>query len=193
VKQDPKAAINVFSPQLSESNGTAAPASTPEAIDIDIDVDIPPLEDPELPQSEPQLQPQTEAETPSETQEQLEQRKQLLQSEIATLRTQIPSLKADLEDIWKDDRSVAYELTSVFIHRGSSPSFGHYFFYSRNLPDKPDEWFKYNDDEVSVISKEEVFKDTTGDTANPYLLVFTRKGSQVVETVNRFEPDMEDV
>lgn len=79
-------------------------------------------------------------------------------------------LKEKLEDIWRDDTQVAYELTSVFIHRGTSPSWGHYFFYSRHLPDAPDEWFKYNDSDVSVISKEEVLADTTGSTANPYLV-----------------------
>ena len=79
-------------------------------------------------------------------------------------------LKQQLEDIWKDDVSAAYELTSVFVHRGSSPSWGHYFFYSRNLPDHPDSWFKYNDSDVTVVDKSEVFADTTGDTANPYLV-----------------------
>ena len=63
-----------------------------------------------------------------------------------------------------------YELTSVFIHRGSSPSFGHYFFYSRNLPSEPDSWFKYNDSDVSAVSKDEVLADTTGSTANPYMV-----------------------
>jgi ubiquitin carboxyl-terminal hydrolase 25 len=79
-------------------------------------------------------------------------------------------LKEELENIWKGDVDAAYELTSVFIHRGSSPSWGHYFFYSRHLPDQPDSWFKYNDSDVSVVSKDEVLADTTGSTANPYLV-----------------------
>ncbi|KAJ3887313.1 hypothetical protein GG344DRAFT_68912 [Lentinula edodes] len=115
-----------------------------------------------------------------------------LQNEIHRLRIRIPQLKAQLEYLWADSKQVEYELTSVFIHRGSSPSFGHYFFYSRNLPEKPDVWFKYNDEEVTEVGKEEVFRDTTGETANPYLLVFARKGSQVVETVNRFNPAILD-
>ena len=85
-------------------------------------------------------------------------------------RNNAAQLKARIEDIWKDDTSAAYELTSVFIHRGSSPSWGHYFFYSRNLPDHPDQWFKYNDSSVSVVSQDEVFADTTGSTANPYMV-----------------------
>ncbi|KIY50469.1 cysteine proteinase [Fistulina hepatica ATCC 64428] len=116
---------------------------------------------------------------------QLEQEKSHVESELDTLRTRIAQLKEELEILWADDKDVAYELTSVFIHRGSSPSWGHYFFYSRNLPLQPDEWFKYNDSDVSVVGKEEVLKDTTGDTANPYLLVFARKGSEVVDTVKR--------
>ncbi|KAF5368322.1 hypothetical protein D9758_002467 [Tetrapyrgos nigripes] len=113
--------------------------------------------------------------------------KDVIKTEVEELRARITTLKAGLEDLWKDDHGVAYELTSVFIHRGTSPSWGHYFFYSRNLPDKPDEWFKYNDSEVTTISKEEVFADSTGDTANPYLLVYARKGSDVVSTVHRFD------
>ncbi|KAJ3766163.1 hypothetical protein FB446DRAFT_758748 [Lentinula raphanica] len=115
-----------------------------------------------------------------------------VQDEIRRLRTRIPELKAQLESIWADNREVEYELTSVFIHRGDTPSFGHYFFYSRNLPDQPDVWFKYNDEEVSQVGKEEVFRNTTGERANPYLLVFARKGSQVIETVNRFDPAVLD-
>ncbi|KAI3622739.1 ubiquitin carboxyl-terminal hydrolase [Moniliophthora roreri] len=119
----------------------------------------------------------------------LSQEQKTVQSEIDQLRTRIAQQKATLEDIWKDDKRVPYELTSVFIHRGTSPSFGHYFFYSRNLPSNPDEWFKYNDSDVSKIDKEEVLQDTTGSTANPYLLVFARKGSQVVDTVKRSDLD----
>ena len=87
-------------------------------------------------------------------------------------RARATLLKTKLEDLWRNDVSAAYELTSVFIHRGSSPSWGHYFFYSRHLPDNPDSWFKYNDSDVSVVSKDEVLRDTTGDTANPYMVRF---------------------
>lgn len=93
-----------------------------------------------------------------------------LKAEIDGLHARIQILKTDLEAIWQDETEVVYELTSVFIHRGSTPTFGHYFFYSRHLPDHPDEWFRYNDSDVSVIPKEEVLADTTGSTANPYLV-----------------------
>lgn len=118
----------------------------------------------------------------------LQEEESLIQTEIEELRNRMVRYKAELEAIWQDHRAVAYELTSVFIHRGTSPSWGHYFFYSRHLPESPDVWFKYNDSEVSTISREEVLADTTGSTANPYLLVFARKGSEVVDTVKRYDP-----
>lgn len=98
--------------------------------------------------------------------------RQALHREIDKLRGEVDHFKSSLEDLWRRSSTmkVAYELTSVFIHRGHSPSFGHYFFYSRNLPHKPDEWFKYNDESVKVVHKDEVLADTTGSTANPYLV-----------------------
>lgn len=119
---------------------------------------------------------------------QINNEKTVLTVEIEEVQGEIVRLKEELEEIWKDDTAFPYELTSVFVHRGSSPSFGHYFFYSRHLPGKPDNWFKYNDSIVTEIPKSEVLADTTGSTANPYLLVFTRKGSNVVQTVKRFDP-----
>lgn len=100
----------------------------------------------------------------------LDEEEKFLQAEIEDVRARITSLKGQLEAVWQDEHEAAYELTSVFIHRGSSPSWGHYFFYSRHLPDNPDSWFKYNDSDVSVVSKDEVLADTTGSTANPYLV-----------------------
>jgi ubiquitin carboxyl-terminal hydrolase 25/28 len=90
--------------------------------------------------------------------------------ELDDERRQAAELKLQLEGIWENENQALYELTSVFIHRGESASWGHYFFYSRNLPDRPDEWFKYNDSDVSAVSKGEVLVDTTGSTANPYLV-----------------------
>jgi len=118
----------------------------------------------------------------------LNEEQEILKAEIEQLGTDAEKLKAELETIWKDDMEIAYELTSVFIHRGSSPSWGHYFFYSRHLPEEPESWFKYNDSDVTVVPKDEVLADTTGLTANPYLLVYARKGSEKIDTVQRFDP-----
>lgn len=103
---------------------------------------------------------------------QLNSEQEILKVEIDDLRSQVVKLKEDLEAVWRTETNASYELTSVFVHRGSSPSWGHYFFYSRNLPGQPDAWFKYNDSDVSEVSKDEVLADTTGSTANPYLVSF---------------------
>ncbi|KAG9018788.1 ubiquitin-specific protease ubp2 [Tulasnella sp. 427] len=123
----------------------------------------------------------------------LEEESVLLKGELAQCREEATSLKAELEDLWKDDRKVEYELSSVFIHRGSSPSFGHYFFYARDLPNNPDKWLKYNDQDVASISKAEVLADTTGSTANPYMLVFARRGANVIDIIHRANFDAHDV
>lgn len=96
--------------------------------------------------------------------------KERITNEIGSYRTRVAELKAQLEDVWQGETRAEYELTSVFVHRGASPTFGHYFIYQRWLPDHPDEWFKYNDSDVSEASKADVLADTTGDTANPYLV-----------------------
>lgn len=125
--------------------------------------------------------------------EDLKRERQHVEREIAHLTVHANQLKQELELLWEDSRNYAYDLTSVFIHRGSTPLFGHYFFYSRHLPEDPDSWFKYNDSDVSVVPKDEVFKDTTGSNANPYLLVFERRGTNVIETVKRFDVNAAEI
>jgi ubiquitin carboxyl-terminal hydrolase 25/28 len=93
-----------------------------------------------------------------------------VKAELENLRSREIQLKEEWEDLWRDNNTAVYELTSVFVHRGSSPSWGHYFFYSRHLPHHPDLWFKYNDSDVTTVSKDEVLADTTGSTENPYLV-----------------------
>ena len=90
--------------------------------------------------------------------------------EAEELRIRAINLKKGLESIWRDETEAPYELASVFIHDGPSPSWGHYFLYSRHLPECPDSWFKYNDSEVTKVSKNEVMADTMDSTANPYLV-----------------------
>ena len=124
--------------------------------------------------------------------------------ETEELRVRAIDLKKELESIWRDETVAPYELASVFIHDGPSPSWGHYFLYSRHLPECPDSWFKYNDSEVMKVSKNEVLANTIGSTTNPYLvscrkflrlfanpscpqLVFVRKGEEVIDTVKRLD------
>ncbi|TRM59714.1 hypothetical protein BD626DRAFT_572392 [Schizophyllum amplum] len=114
-----------------------------------------------------------------------ERRTEQVQAETAGLQVRMKELKGALESLWEDSKSFPYDLTSVFVHSGHTGDHGHYFLYSRNVPAHPDEWLKYNDSEVTMVVKEEIFADTTGHTTNPYLLVFAQKGSCVVNTVNR--------
>jgi|SRR5882762_1532937 ubiquitin carboxyl-terminal hydrolase 25/28 len=107
---------------------------------------------------------------------QLSKEQDYVKTEIDELRFRVVKLKEELESIWRTETKTPYELTSVFVHRGASPSWGHYFFYSRNLPDQPDVWFKYNDSDVTEVSKDEVLADTTGSTANPYLVSYSARG-----------------
>lgn len=51
-------------------------------------------------------------------------------------------------------------------------NYGHYWIYIRDHVDN--KWWKYNDTNVTEVSSEEIFKDTTGSTANPYFLVYVR-------------------
>ena len=100
----------------------------------------------------------------------LDAEKENVDIELEQCRTQAKTHKEELEALWAESTHAEYELCSVFIHRGTSPSWGHYFFYSRDLPNNPDQWYKYNDSEVMLVGKDEIFKDTTGSTANPYLV-----------------------
>jgi ubiquitin carboxyl-terminal hydrolase 25 len=114
--------------------------------------------EPELPEADPELLLYFERE-----------HAQIIR-EVEECRVRAKALKEELEALWENEKSAAYELSSVFIHRGTSPSWGHYFFYSRDLRNNPDSWFKYNDSEVSVVSKDEILADGTESTANPYLV-----------------------
>lgn len=96
--------------------------------------------------------------------------KEKLRLRLQALEEQVAHGKLQLEELWSQGASMIYELSSVFIHRGSSPSWGHYFFYTRHLPDQPDSWFKMNDNQVTSVSKEEILADTTDSTANAYLV-----------------------
>lgn len=133
-----------------------------------------------------------------------------MDAEISEHRARLKTLAQEREALWQSHASpeAEYELTSVFVHRGAGPTFGHYFFYARNLPESPNDWFKYNDSEVSGVARDEVLRDSTGDTLNAYMvstawrslelhphrayfppqLVYARKGADVMHTIHREVP-----
>jgi hypothetical protein len=51
-------------------------------------------------------------------------------------------------------------------------NYGHYWIYIRDHVGN--KWWKYNDINVSEVNEAEIFKDTTGSTANPYFLVYIK-------------------
>jgi hypothetical protein len=122
-----------------------------------------------------------------------------VEREIDTIQTSIPGLKAELETLWAGQCAYAYELVSVFMHRGKTSGAGHYWTYQSHLPDHRtlfvsqmlsglragERFFKYNDELVTEVPADEVLQDRTGSDANPALLCYVRKGKDLVDTLHR--------
>lgn len=112
---------------------------------------------------------------------------------LQNLEQQLRSCEAKERDLsWKIghlfDSNIAHEyrLHSVFIHRGEA-SHGHYWVYIFDFI--RDRWMKYNDEEVSVVPREEVFKDRTGSNENPYMLSYVR--ADRLDLTSSLERDMD--
>jgi hypothetical protein len=50
---------------------------------------------------------------------------------------------------------------------------------------------KFNDEQVTRVDSHEVLGDTSGSNANPYLLVYVRKGATGIRTFTRTDPNRE--
>ncbi|GAA5867533.1 hypothetical protein JCM1840_002542 [Sporobolomyces johnsonii] len=106
-----------------------------------------------------------------------------LESEISALRQRVVELRSEIEQIWERGEKAPYELVSVFIHRGTASS-GHYFIYQRDSRN-PRRWLKYNDSLITEVDRDEIFRETTGDT-NGYFLVYCRKDRlDAIESIKR--------
>ncbi|KAG0183416.1 ubiquitin-specific protease ubp2 [Apophysomyces sp. BC1021] len=103
---------------------------------------------------------------------------EVLQKEADTAKNLIEQSTQTVQDLrsrirsqYKDLTKLAYRIHAVFIHQGQA-NYGHYWVY---IYDKPkDQWWKYNDSQVSKVDESEIFRDTTGSTANPYFLVYVK-------------------
>jgi ubiquitin carboxyl-terminal hydrolase 25/28 len=62
------------------------------------------------------------------------------EEEIDSLRATIAASRASIEEVWNAHQDVVYQLSAVFIHRGTASS-GHYFIYQRDSK-RPDRWLK---------------------------------------------------
>ncbi|KAJ9115050.1 hypothetical protein QFC22_005378 [Naganishia vaughanmartiniae] len=103
---------------------------------------------------------------------------------VTEAEKEIVDLRAEMDALWQEDKECEYDLSSIFMHRGSA-GFGHYWLYQRNLPDNPDQYFQFNDETVRLANPKEVLQDTTGSNANPYLLVYAKKNSGAIEVMTK--------
>ncbi|EEB06487.1 ubiquitin carboxy terminal hydrolase Ubp2 [Schizosaccharomyces japonicus yFS275] len=95
-----------------------------------------------------------------------------IEAEIGALGQKQEAICKQQEELCKEMMSEEYHLLAVFIHRGQA-TFGHYWTYIYDF--ERDMYRKYNDEYVTTIDESEVFSDTTGNTANPYMLVYVKK------------------
>jgi len=64
-----------------------------------------------------------------------------------------------------------YDLIAVLTHKGRSSNSGHYVGWSKNV--KTNQWFMYDDDEVSAVTEEEILKlSGGGDWHTAYVLIY---------------------
>jgi hypothetical protein len=54
-------------------------------------------------------------------------------------------------------------------------------------PFSAEEYLKFNDEQVTRVNPLDVLGDTSGSNANPYLLVYVRKGTNPIRTYMRKE------
>ncbi|KPV77985.1 uncharacterized protein RHOBADRAFT_50509 [Rhodotorula graminis WP1] len=110
-----------------------------------------------------------------------------IDDEMSALKKRIGDVRREMEllygDVEGEKDEMRYDLTAVFIHRGTALS-GHYYIFQRDHRN-PERWLRYNDSVVSEVSKDEVFKETTGDT-NAYFLSYVRRDcSGAIESIKR--------
>ncbi|XP_048582845.1 ubiquitin carboxyl-terminal hydrolase 14 [Nematostella vectensis] len=94
--------------------------------------------------------------------------------------------ESKLEPYWFADdvgsnNSGYYELTAVLTHQGRSSSSGHYLAWIKK---KDDEWYKCDDDKITMVTSEEILKlSGGGDWHCAYVLLYApRRLETVVET-----------
>ncbi|GAA6047543.1 hypothetical protein JCM3770_005799 [Rhodotorula araucariae] len=107
-----------------------------------------------------------------------------LEAEIDALQRRVAEVRDEISRVWSGaEAGTRYELTAVFIHRGTALS-GHYYIYQRDHRN-PERWLRYNDSVVSEVDKDEVFREMTGDT-NAYFLAYVRKDCRnAIESIKR--------
>ncbi|CAD8166466.1 unnamed protein product [Paramecium pentaurelia] len=108
-----------------------------------------------------------------ETIQQLQKYSQQIQLKKQSLQKQSNELQNQIQSNYNDLKKHKYLLQSILIHDGQANS-GHFYTYIKDFG--LDKWFKFNDMNVNVETKEKVFQDAFGmqNGINAYLLIFNR-------------------
>ncbi|CAD8083486.1 unnamed protein product [Paramecium primaurelia] len=96
-----------------------------------------------------------------------------LQLKKQSLQKLIDELEIKIQSNYNDLKKHKYLLQSILIHDGQANS-GHFYTYIKDFGF--DKWFKFNDMNVNVETKQKVFQDAFGmqNGINAYLLIYNR-------------------
>ncbi|GMT13472.1 hypothetical protein PFISCL1PPCAC_4769, partial [Pristionchus fissidentatus] len=87
----------------------------------------------------------------------------------------------DAEAVLASWNDYQYDLRSVVVHRGHSINAGHYFVF-RKVPNQRDEWYKLDDDRISIKTTNHmlrVARGSYGGTESAAALVYVRRGYEI--------------
>ncbi|KAH3681859.1 hypothetical protein WICPIJ_007165 [Wickerhamomyces pijperi] len=94
---------------------------------------------------------------------------------ILELNQQIEQLQRQIDHCFDDYKELAYTLFAVFIHKGEA-SYGHYWIYLNDI--EKGYFRKYNDENVTRASENDVFDFSSKDKTTAYFLGYVRKGHE---------------
>jgi uncharacterized UBP type Zn finger protein len=100
---------------------------------------------------------------------------------IARDKVDLEQTDQDLRNLYNHLNDDEYELSAAFVHAGRVNA-GHYYIFIRDFENN--QWIKYNDEIVSIVTEETVISETTGSDRNAYLLVYTQDTKLVECNVN---------
>lgn len=115
--------------------------------------------------------------SPQEQEEENELKLASIRSKFADDFSDVLPRGYDLE-LTKENPSSVYELQTVITHQGSSADSGHYQAFVRNESDlNGEEWYKFNDDKVSLVNREKIEQLAGGgESDSALILVYKAKG-----------------
>ncbi|KAJ3450583.1 specific protease [Anaeramoeba flamelloides] len=95
-----------------------------------------------------------------------------IKEKIQNLNNTIADIQNKINNIFVTEKTVGYTIHSVLIHRGNVRS-GHYFSFVYDSFNE--NWWKFNDREVTIIDEEEAMRSSIGEkdsTTNAYCLIY---------------------